>query len=70
MSQFGWLRPLSLPEHKQQQYYPHVLREIIDVGIVDSTGFQTGTMSVTYADAYDNQISSASRFENTLTGSR
>ena len=37
-----------------QQYYPHVLREIIDVGVADSTGFSTGTMSV-YADAYDNQ---------------
>jgi len=38
-----------------QQYYPHVLREVIDVGVVNSTGFSTGTMSVTYADAYDNQ---------------
>ena len=38
-----------------QQYYPHVLREIIDVGIVNSSGFSTGTMNVTYADAYDDQ---------------
>ena len=38
-----------------QQYYPHVLREIIDVGVVNSSGFSTGTMSVTYADAYDDQ---------------
>jgi thiol-disulfide isomerase/thioredoxin len=36
-----------------QQYYPHVLREIIDVGIVDSAGFSTGTMDVDYANAYD-----------------
>lgn len=36
-----------------QQYYPHVLREIIDVGVVDSTGFSTGTMDVSYANAYD-----------------
>ena len=36
-----------------QQYYPHVLREIIDVGLVNSSGISTGTMDVTYADAYD-----------------
>ena len=36
-----------------QQYYPHVLREIIDVGVVNSTGLWAGEMNVTYADAYD-----------------
>ena len=36
-----------------QQYYPHVLREIIDVGLVNSTGFSSGTMDITYADAFD-----------------
>ena len=36
-----------------QQYYPHVLREIIDVGVVNSTGLWAGGMNVTYADAYD-----------------
>lgn len=36
-----------------QQYYPHALREIIDVGVVNSTGLWAGGMNVTYADAYD-----------------
>ena len=36
-----------------QQYYPHVLREIIDVGAVNSSGMFANVMDITYGDAYD-----------------
>ena len=36
-----------------QQYYPHVLREIIDVGTVNSSGMFANVVDITYADAYD-----------------
>ena len=36
-----------------QQYYPHVLREIIDVGTVNSSGMFANVVDINYADAYD-----------------
>ena len=33
--------------------YPHIVREIIHLGLVDSTGFSQGSESISYADAYD-----------------
>jgi len=36
-----------------QQYYPHVLREIIDVGTVNSSGMFANAVDINYADAYD-----------------
>ena len=33
--------------------YPHIVREIIHLDIVNSTGLSQGLQSVTYADAYD-----------------
>ena len=38
-----------------QQYYPHVLREIIDVGTVNSSGIFAGVMDINYANAYDGE---------------
>ena len=36
-----------------QQYYPHVLREIIDVGTVNSSGIFANVVDINYANAYD-----------------
>ena len=36
-----------------QQYYPHVLREIIDVGTVNSSRMFANVVDINYADAYD-----------------
>ena len=33
--------------------YPHIVREIIHLGLIDSTGFSQGSESISYADAYD-----------------
>ena len=33
--------------------YPHIVREIIHLGLINSTGFNQGTESIAYADAYD-----------------
>ena len=33
--------------------YPHIVREIIHLGLIDSTGFSQGSKSISYADAYD-----------------
>ena len=33
--------------------YPHIVREIIHLGLIDSTGFSQGSKTISYADAYD-----------------
>ena len=33
--------------------YPHIVREIIHLGLINSTGFSQGSKSISYADAYD-----------------
>ena len=33
--------------------YPHIVREIIHLDLINSTGFSQGVQSITYADAYD-----------------
>ena len=33
--------------------YPHIVREIIHLGLIDSTGVSQGSKSISYADAYD-----------------
>ena len=33
--------------------YPHIVREIIHLGLIDSTGLSQGSKSISYADAYD-----------------
>ena len=33
--------------------YPHIVREIIHLGLIDSTGFSQASKTISYADAYD-----------------